>query len=91
MEPSELRDAFIELAQDSGISVRFTERSAPGDPPPASAACRVRGEPWVWLSGADPLDAQLDVLIRALRAHAGDGLESRYLAPAVRARLEASA
>jgi len=48
----------------------------------------VRGRWWVVLSRSDPPGLQIDALARALRQHAGEQLESRWLPPAVRHRLE---
>ena len=50
----------------------------------ASGVCRVQGRVWVVLSHADPVDVQLDVLAEALRDHASDEIERRFLPPAVR-------
>jgi hypothetical protein len=49
--------------------------------------CRVRGRVWVVLSSSDPVAIQLGVLGAALRDHASELVEARYLAPAVRAFL----
>ncbi len=58
--------------------------------PPGSGICRVRDRVWVILSGAEPACAQVEVLARALEAHAPTLLEDRYLPPAVRAVLSGS-
>ena len=43
---------------------------------------------WLVLAAADPVEERIAVVVDALRAHAGELLEGRYLPPAVRARLE---
>lgn len=86
MEPSQLLEHLIDLAGEAGIEVRATGAADAGI---ASGVCRVRDAVWVVLSAADPADEQIAVLARALVAHASEFLESRYLPPAVRARLEA--
>jgi hypothetical protein len=50
--------------------------------------CRVRGETWVVLSGSDSPADRIRVLAAALREHAGDWLEQRYLPPSLRERIE---
>ena len=86
MQPAELMDALLALAKEAGLEVRMASGS-PGEGPPPSGVCRVRGEVWVVLSSIDPVEVQLDVLSDVLRTHYGDFIESRYLSPAVRARL----
>ena len=89
MEASEIMDAFLALAEEAKLEVRVVGRQGcvDGETPPASAVCRVRGAVWVVLSAADPVEVQLDVMADALRAHAAELLETRYLSPAVRRRL----
>ena len=48
----------------------------------------MKGDVWVMLSEVDPVTLQLEVLAGALRVHAADIVEARYLPPAVRALLE---
>jgi hypothetical protein len=67
--------------------VRELRAAGDGQPPPASGVCRVRGETWVLLAASDALEERVEVLARALKTHAAEFLESRYLPPAVRARL----
>lgn len=92
MQPEELLERLLELARDAELEVR----SVPGAPlgggegAAPSAVCRVRGDVWVVLSAADPLERRIDVLARALATHAPALLESRYLPPALRERLRAS-
>ncbi len=82
---------LLALADQAQLEV-WIVGAGPGetDRPAESAICRVRGAVWVVLSAADPVETQLDVLARALRAHAGALVEDRYLPPAVRARLSAA-
>ncbi len=82
--------ALLDLARDAQLEVR---RVAPAgvdleEPAPTSAVCRVRGRVWVVLSAADPVAIQLGVLGAALRDHASELVEARFVAPAVRAFLE---
>jgi hypothetical protein len=48
----------------------------------------VRGEWLLVLVPSDPLSHRIEILARALRAHAPALLEGRWLPPAVRERLE---
>jgi hypothetical protein len=91
--PRELRDALAELAREVGMDVRVTSGSREVEPgiPIQSGVCRVRGVWWVVLAGDDPVDAHVELLAGALRDHAADRLESRYLPPAVREVLEGGA
>ncbi len=86
MEAAALMEALLDLASEAGLEVRTASGSGM-EPLPPSAVCRVKGEPWVVLSTADPVEVQLDVLAGALREHAGGLLDRRFLPPAVRARL----
>lgn len=92
MEPHEELRQLVDLAEQVGLRVRRIRGSASGDgePAAASAVCRVRGEPWIVLSGADPVEGQIAVVAGAIRRHAGPALEGRYLPPALRERLEGS-
>ena len=84
-----LLEALVALAAEAGLSVRALRGGAVGDEIGAasSGVCRVRGEVWVMLAAADPLEERIEVLVRALREHAAPLLEQRYLPPAVRERL----
>ena len=90
MHPSELLGQLVDLARDAGLEVRDIALggAAEGDFPAASGTCRVQGKVWVLLAKGDSTEDRARVVARALKAHAGDFLESRYLPPAVRARLE---
>jgi hypothetical protein len=89
MTASEIMQELLALAAEANLEVRVVGRQGgvEGESPPTSAVCRVRGAVWVVLSAADPVEVQLDVLAKALRANAGELLETRYLPPAVRQRL----
>lgn len=90
MQPADLMQALIDLADEVGLEVRVVRIRPGGDEPPVeSAVCRVNGRMWVVLSDGDPVDAQLATIAGALRQHCGETLEDRYLPPAVRALLEA--
>jgi hypothetical protein len=92
VEPAALLAAGLELARELGLEVRRI--GAPGHDelaPAASGSCLLRGRPLVMLWAGDPLERQLEVLGGALRAHAAEALEMRFLAPAIRAWLERGA
>jgi hypothetical protein len=91
MELSELLERLRELAREAGLEVRELCAGAEGDPSPASGVCRVRGETWVLLAASDGLERRVEVLAQALKTHAGQHLEGRYLPPAVRERLSKAA
>jgi hypothetical protein len=86
---AELLRRLVELAEATGLRVRSI-RGAPGaegEPPAASAVCRVRGETWIVLAGTDSLEERIAVVAAALRRYAGEELAHRYLAPALRDRI----
>ncbi len=80
-------EVLLDLARDAKLEVRSIHPRA-DEIPSSSAVCRVRDAFWVILSSADPVAIQLQVLATALREHASDLIEDRYLPPAVRALLE---
>ena len=86
MERAEILRCLVELAEQAGLEVR----SARGDedPPPRSGLCRVRDRVWLVLVRSEPIEDRIDVVAAALRAHAGELLESRFLPPAVRELLD---
>ncbi len=91
MEPPALLDALADLARACDFEVRDLGRGAPADgidAPSQSGVCRLAGKVWVLFAPTDPPEARIDLLARALQRHAGPALADRYLAPAVRARLE---
>jgi hypothetical protein len=90
VESAQLLAALIELARDAGLHVRALGAGPVGDaaPPATSGVCRVRGELWVLLTDADPLNRRVEVLAGALCDCAPDLVERHYLPPAVRECLE---
>jgi len=89
MRPAALLDQLVELARDAGFEVREigSATGGEGEAAPTSGSCRLRGRIWVLLARGDSDDQRIDALARALTSHAREFLETRYLAPAVRARL----
>jgi hypothetical protein len=89
VEGEALLDFLVELAQEAGIQVRVIPRSAAElDPAPRSGTCRIRGSPWLLLASGEPLEDRIEAAAMAVRTHALEALEGRYLPPAVRARLD---
>jgi hypothetical protein len=89
MEAAELLDALLALAAEHDLPVRRISGSTlDGLGPSASGACVLRGRRLVLLCAADPLERQLEILARALREHAGEALDGRFLPPALRVCLE---
>ena len=87
MESRELLDALVGLAEEAGITVRVAG-AGESELPPRSGLCRVRGNLLLVLSAAEPLEARIEAAAAALGAHGAALLEGRFLAPAVRERLE---
>jgi hypothetical protein len=89
VEGQALLDFLVELAQEAGIQVRvIPSTAAEGDPAPRSGLCRIRGAPWLLLAPGEPLEDRIEAAVAAVRAHALEALEGRYLPPAVRERLD---
>ena len=89
MQGEALLDFLVELAQEAGIRVRVIPRSAEEiQPAPRSGACRIRGAPWLLLASGEPLEDRIEAAAIAVRTHAPEALEGRYLPPAVRERLD---
>lgn len=89
MNEVELLRELLALADEVGLRVRpIRGAGGEGESSASSAVCRVRGETWVVLSGADSVEERIEVLARALREWPGARLDERYLPPALRARLE---
>jgi len=93
MEDAALLAALVELAEELGLAVRRLPADAAfeGVGPSGSGLCTLRGRPMVWLAPLDPPERQVEVLARALREHAGESLEMRFLPPAIRERLNRGA
>lgn len=90
MNEREILAELADLAVQAGLRVQPVRGGGPESEPLASSGvCRVRGETWVVLVGADPVEERIAVLARALREHAAEWLESRYLPPALRHHLQA--
>ena len=87
MNDAEVLAALVELAEQAGLRVRAARGASDAGPLAASGVCRVRGETWVVLIGDDPLADRIAVLSGALREHAAEWLEGRWLPPALRERL----
>jgi hypothetical protein len=89
VEGQSLLDFLVELAQSAGVQVRVIPRyAAEGDPAPRSGICRIRGDPWLLLASGEPLEDRIEAAATAVRVHAREVLEERYLPPAVRERLD---
>ena len=87
MEPRELLSRLVALAEEAGIAVRIA-RAGDGELPLRSGLCRVRERLLLVVSAAEPVEARIEAVAAALRAHGGAALEERFLPPAVRERLE---
>jgi hypothetical protein len=89
VEGHALLDFLVELAQGAGIKVRVIPRSgAEFDLAPRSGICRIRGAPWLLLAAGESLEDRIEAAATAVRVHAPQALEGRYLPPAVRERLK---
>lgn len=84
MSPTELLAALLELSREVGLEVR----AAPSGDATTSGVCRLRDRVFVLLAAGDPHERRVAVLAAALREHAGEACEARYLPPAVRAALD---
>lgn len=93
MEPPALLDALVELAEAAGLEVRVLSRGAAreGEMLPTSGVCRLRGRWVLILAAGEPLEARIDAVAQAVLEHGGSLLDERFVAPAVRARIEAVA
>lgn len=89
MEPRQLLDLLVGLAEEAGIAVRIA-RGGENELPPRSGVCRVRGRLLLVVSAAEPMEARIEAVAAALREHSGGLLEERFLPPAVRERLDRS-
>jgi hypothetical protein len=87
--PGEVLDALVGLCREAGFEVRRLRAGpdAAGEPVARSGVCRVRGALWLVLADADGVEDRIAAAAAALRAHAADLVEGRYLPPAVRQRL----
>lgn len=87
MNDAEVLAALIELADQAGLRVRAAQGAADAGPLATSGVCRVRGVTWIVLIGDDPLPDRIAAVAGALREHAGEWLEGRWLPPALRDHL----
>lgn len=92
MQPTEVLESLLSLAEDLNLEVRVLRGQNPADVEftPVSACCRVKGKFWVVLSPNDPVGMHIGILAGALKSEAGAALEARYLPPAVRLALESA-
>ena len=91
MDALQLLDLLAELASEAGIQVQVLQARGAQERElmPQSGVCRVRGEVRVILVAGEPLEDRIDAVAAALRDHAGNFLETRFLPPAVRERIGA--
>jgi hypothetical protein len=89
MSPAEVLEALAGLCREAGLDVRSVRGSpeTAGEPVARSGVCRVRGALWLVLSDADGVEERIGAAVDALRMHAPDFVEGRYLPPALRERL----
>ncbi|MCP3985845.1 MAG: hypothetical protein GY723_15795 [bacterium] len=90
MEPGEILDVLVEVAQEAGVTVRVLSRAAAreGEPLPESNVCRIRGEPWLILASGESIEDRISAAALAVRTFAARQAERRFLPPAVRERLD---
>jgi len=82
-------EALADLCREAGLEVRRA-RVGPepsGEPAVRSGVCRVRGALWLVLCDADGVEERIGAAADALRVHAPDFVDGRYLPPALRQRL----
>jgi len=93
VEAAALLDELCALATSAGIEVRRLPRArdAEGEPAPRSGACVLQGRRLVLLAPGDPVEDRIEVLAQTLAALDPAWLEARWLAPAVRERLDRAA
>ncbi len=89
MDAPQLLDLLAELAMEAGLKVQVLPPStaSEGEFLPRSGVCRVRGEVRVILAAGEPLEDRIEAVASALREHAHEFLESRFLPPAARERI----
>ncbi len=88
MEPDDLLERLLALARSAGVEVRETKAQGEVDSGPHSASCRLRGRLWVILVAGDPLEERIRAVADALDQADPGWLETHYLPPALRTRLE---
>jgi hypothetical protein len=89
VSPAEVLEALADLCREAGLEVRRARAGPEGSGEPAvrSGVCRVRGALWLVLCDADGVEERIGAAADALRVHAPDFLDGRYLPPALRQRL----
>ncbi len=92
MEPSDLLEALLELADRADLEVRVLPVSASAGEfrPIESAACRLGERIWVVLAPNDPPHHHAKIIAGALRRFRSDFLEDTFIAPGVRVFLDPS-
>lgn len=88
MESDDLLNHLLTLARAAGVEVRETTGTPESDAGPHSATCRLRGQLWVILVTGDPIQDRISALADALDQADPGWLETHYLPPALRTRLE---
>lgn len=90
MEPEAVLDGLVEIAREAGVTVRVLPQAAAreGEPLPASDVCRIRGAPWLLLAAGESLEDRIAAAVRAVQRFAPEIADTRFLPPAIRARLE---
>ena len=90
MEERAQLEALLALADEAALEVRILSSAAAAreHAPIGSAACRVAARVWVVLAPDDPLDHQIEVLAGALARYRAEFLDGRFMAPALRERVE---
>jgi len=88
MEPDDLLERLLALARSAGVEVRETKAQGEADSGPHGASCRLRGRLWVILVAGDPLEERIRAVADALDQADPGWLETHYLPPALRTRLE---
>lgn len=90
MEPRDLLSALADAARAAGISVRMARAGDP-EAPMRSGRYRLRDRRFVVLVEGEAIEDWIDVVAQALADLGPAWLESQWLTPAVRARIEAVA
>lgn len=88
MESDDLLDCLLAIARTAGVEVRETKGGAESDAGPHSASCRLRGQLCVILVAGDPIQERISAVADALDQADPSWLETHYLPPALRTRLE---
>jgi hypothetical protein len=92
VEGAALLVELVQLARNAGIEVREIASGRAGDRDPdaiaRSGACRVRDRVFALLAPGDSMEDRIAVVAAALAMLGADWLESQYLPPALRARIE---